>query len=36
MPIPISDKEQIKHLLEIFDEEAIKQAIREMFPNWDL
>ena len=36
MTMPITDKEPIKYILEIIDENSIKEALRELYPTWDL
>ena len=36
MTMPITDKEQIKHILQICDEDETKEALKELYPTWDI
>ena len=36
MTMPLTDKNLIKYFLQGFDEDALKEALRDLYPNWDL
>ena len=36
MTMPINDMVQILYLLEGMDENATKQALKEMYPHWNI